>query len=165
VAHVTEFTVEGLAGRTHPLSEKLDRHTNVFFGLNGSGKTSLLKILHSAMSGNANSLLQVPFTRAEVKIYSVNNNEVFTRICVKKTHADADVVDEPARLAATIRSAASAVVASESKELKLIGVKIRLRRPQPRRVGPTAIYQRPVFILEIRSSTALHNIRGRCPVT
>jgi predicted ATP-dependent endonuclease of OLD family len=57
----------------------LDRNVNVFFGANGSGKTSLLKILHSAISGNAEILARVPFTSARVDIYSVNYNKVFRR--------------------------------------------------------------------------------------
>jgi predicted AAA+ superfamily ATPase len=47
MAHITEFSIEGLAGRSEVYSQKLNRDINVFFGLNGSGKTTLLKILHS----------------------------------------------------------------------------------------------------------------------
>lgn len=78
MAHITEFTVEGLAGRTEAYSQRLDRHVNVFFGLNGSGKTSLLKILNGAMSIEADSLQSVPFKRAEVKIYSIDRDKIYT---------------------------------------------------------------------------------------
>lgn len=50
VSHIVRFTINGLAGRSKPYSQDLDRHVNVFFGLNGAGKTSLLKILSSAMN-------------------------------------------------------------------------------------------------------------------
>ena len=50
MAHITEFAITGLAGRTDVYSGRFNRDVNIFFGLNGSGKTSLLKILHSAMS-------------------------------------------------------------------------------------------------------------------
>ncbi len=39
-------------------------------GFNGSGKTSLLRILHSALSNNTEILKNVPFVTAEVVIYS-----------------------------------------------------------------------------------------------
>lgn len=50
MSHITEFSISGLAGSDQVYSQKLNQDVNVFFGLNGSGKTSLLKILHSAMS-------------------------------------------------------------------------------------------------------------------
>ena len=84
MAHVTEFEIEGLAGRKDVYAKKLNLDVNIFFGLNGSGKTSLLKILHSAMEGNALMLKSVPFTAAEVKIYSKKYDTVVTRTIEKK---------------------------------------------------------------------------------
>ena len=72
MSHITEFSIWGLAGRKEVYSQKLDRHLNVFFGLNGSGKTSLLKILDSAMERKTDNLINVPFEKAQVKIYSIN---------------------------------------------------------------------------------------------
>ncbi len=69
MARILEFTVEGLAGRSEPLSRVLNRDANIFFGLNGSGKTTLLKILHSALSTDTQILKNLPFSRASVKIY------------------------------------------------------------------------------------------------
>ncbi|MCX6379051.1 MAG: AAA family ATPase [Armatimonadetes bacterium] len=83
MTHITEFTVTGLAGRTEPYTQKLNRDVNIFFGFNGCGKTSLLKILHSAMSDDASILANVPFESAEVKIYSVTYDTVLTRTIVK----------------------------------------------------------------------------------
>jgi predicted ATPase len=79
MAHIVEFKITGLAGRKDVIHEKLHRNVNVFFGLNGSGKTSLLKILDSAMSGNAQNLISVPFNSAEVVIYSLTENRNLTR--------------------------------------------------------------------------------------
>lgn len=87
MAHITEFTVDGLAGRKDIISHKLNRDINVFFGLNGSGKTSLLKILHSALANNAAILRDVPFRTATVKIYSINYNSVFTNTIERPGHA------------------------------------------------------------------------------
>jgi energy-coupling factor transporter ATP-binding protein EcfA2 len=79
VSHVVRFTVSGLAGRSEPYSQTLDRHLNIFFGLNGTGKTSLLKILHSAMSHDSRVLERVPFQSAEVTIYSITYDNEFTK--------------------------------------------------------------------------------------
>ena len=87
MSHIIEFSVEGLAGRTDTYSERLNRHVNVFFGENGSGKTSLLKILHCALSGNAESLESVPFKSARVKFYSVHEKRAFVRT-IRKTAKD-----------------------------------------------------------------------------
>lgn len=34
MAHITEFSVSGLVGRSARLTRRLDRHVNVFYGLN-----------------------------------------------------------------------------------------------------------------------------------
>lgn len=83
MAHITEFTVEGLAGKVGSYSRKLNLDINVFCGPNGSGKTSLLKIFHAAMRENADPLWTVPFKRAEVKVYSITFDKVFTYTCEK----------------------------------------------------------------------------------
>ncbi len=79
MSHIVSFRIEGLAGRKEPLEFELNRDINIFFGLNGSGKTSLLKILHAAMSYEVKGLLSVPFTSAKVSIYSLAKKKVFTR--------------------------------------------------------------------------------------
>lgn len=77
MAHIVDFKIEGLAGRKGIYQKKLDRHLNVFFGLNGSGKTSLLKILESSMSRNSQSIINTPFKKAEVNIYSIDYDDIF----------------------------------------------------------------------------------------
>lgn len=76
--YIKRFIVNGLAGRQDSYGATLNEEVNVFFGPNGSGKTSLLRILHSALTGDATTLEDVPFTRAEVTIqpYHVNEEEV-----------------------------------------------------------------------------------------
>jgi len=78
MSHIVEFSITGLAGRKDVYAQTLDRHVNVFFGPNGSGKTSLLKILHSAMSGDPRIPRGIPFRAAEVKVYSKKYEGVFT---------------------------------------------------------------------------------------
>lgn len=84
MSHIVSFRIVGLAGRTEPIEIELNRDTNIFFGLNGSGKTSLLKILHGAMANETNLLDSVPFSAAEVKIYSLKWDTVFSRSIEKK---------------------------------------------------------------------------------
>jgi predicted ATPase len=78
MAHVVSVSIEGLAGRKEILEIDLNRKLNIFYGLNGSGKTSLLKIIHSAMQKDAFSLINVPFENAEVKIYSILDDKEYT---------------------------------------------------------------------------------------
>src|SRR6266852_5308919 len=92
MSHIVEFSVTGLAGRDEPYSQKLNRHVNVFFGENGSGKTSLLKILHSAISGNVAVLARVPFSSASVDVYSVNYDKVFHRTIKSDPRPETQVI-------------------------------------------------------------------------
>lgn len=79
MSHIVSFKIAGLAGREGIYSQKLNRDINVFFGLNGSGKTSLLRILDSAMSYDASRIKEVPFEYAEITIHSLKYNKNFTR--------------------------------------------------------------------------------------
>lgn len=87
MAHIVEFSVTGLSGRNIPVEYVLDRNLNIFFGQNGCGKTSLLKILHSAMTGNSIILENVPFKDAIVKIYSIDYDKIFTRKISKQKNS------------------------------------------------------------------------------
>jgi energy-coupling factor transporter ATP-binding protein EcfA2 len=79
MARIVSFSVDGLAGRDTPYSAKLHQDINVFFGINGCGKTTLLKILHSALSADASILDGLPFKSAEVEIYLNRHKSVFRR--------------------------------------------------------------------------------------
>jgi energy-coupling factor transporter ATP-binding protein EcfA2 len=70
MAYITKFSIDGLVGKKSIYAKGLNRDVNVIYGVNGSGKTSLLKILHSAMSNDARILSNVLFENAEVTIYS-----------------------------------------------------------------------------------------------
>ncbi|MFH9121693.1 AAA family ATPase [Streptomyces globisporus] len=79
MAYIKSFSVTGLAGRKGVVRRNLQRDTNIFWGFNGSGKTSLLKILHSALANDASLLLRVPFRTASVTFHSKNHDVTFTR--------------------------------------------------------------------------------------
>ncbi len=85
MSHIIDFEIEGLAGRIGPIRFKLNRGVNVFFGVNGTGKTSMLRILESALSRDARSLSKVPFQSAQVKIYSIAYGRTFTHTIEKTT--------------------------------------------------------------------------------
>ena len=79
MAYITEFTIHGLAGRSDVYTQKLNPQVNAFFGLNGSGKTSLLKILNSALSNDTTLLKNVVYTEALVEIYVPETNLIVER--------------------------------------------------------------------------------------
>ena len=83
MAHVIGVEVQGLAGKEKPTQIEFDRHLNIIYGLNGSGKTSLLKILHSAMWAEVDLLANVPFNEAAVEVYSIDSKYSFTRKITK----------------------------------------------------------------------------------
>lgn len=87
MAHITDFSIDGLVGRDVPYAQKLNRDVNVFFGLNGSGKTTLLKILHSAMAKDTSVLRDLAFKSASVTIYSQAYERHFTLSVVKPREA------------------------------------------------------------------------------
>lgn len=76
MGYIKSFRISHLAGRHADYSQSLNREVNIFFGLNGSGKTSLLKILHSSLELDSSILRNVPFTYAEVEFFSVLKQDV-----------------------------------------------------------------------------------------
>jgi predicted ATPase len=93
MAHITEFKLYGLLGRTKPIHLKLKRDLNVFFGDNGSGKTTLLKVLDAAMSFDSGAMQRLPIDRAEVSVFSVNADKIITHIWDRKNEANLDDSD------------------------------------------------------------------------
>lgn len=79
MAYIIDFAIGGLAGRKKVYKQRLNRDINVFYGFNGTGKTSLLRILDSAMDGDASRIMMVPFRTAKVTIYSVDSESGFVR--------------------------------------------------------------------------------------
>jgi energy-coupling factor transporter ATP-binding protein EcfA2 len=68
--YIKSFKIEGLAGRKETVERSLNEDVNVFFGLNGCGKTSLLRILHSALLHDTELLKEVPFKSSRVLVCS-----------------------------------------------------------------------------------------------
>jgi predicted ATPase len=79
VTIIREFRITNLAGRKGELHQVLDPKVNIFWGLNGTGKTTLLRILDAALSNKTHSLSALPFERAEVTFYSENHDMEFVR--------------------------------------------------------------------------------------
>lgn len=79
MAHIESFKIDGLAGSSTPIERTLHRTINVFWGPNGGGKTSLLRILHGALENDVKSLRRVPFDRAEVLIRVPLNGALYRR--------------------------------------------------------------------------------------
>lgn len=77
MAHITEITIEGLLGRVEPIRLKLDRNINIFFGENGCGKTTLLKVLDAALSRDGAAMERLPVTKATIDIYSLEDGKVY----------------------------------------------------------------------------------------
>ena len=70
MAWVKEITIDGLAGRDYSVTIACDRYLNVLWGVNGCGKTSLLRIVHSALQGEPEILSRTPFKAATVTFES-----------------------------------------------------------------------------------------------
>lgn len=87
MAHIVELTISGLVGRKDVYQARLDRNINVFFGPNGSGKTSLLNILHCVMAGDVGMLKTVPFDWAKVVIHSIHYDTDFT-VTIRRRHVE-----------------------------------------------------------------------------
>ena len=102
MAHIIDFTVEGLAGRNVDYSRSLHRDVNIFFGSNGSGKTSLLKILVSALRDETRELRRVSLREARVRVFSVDHGADITLKLAKEQKsllpAERGEVRERARL-------------------------------------------------------------------
>jgi ABC-type lipoprotein export system ATPase subunit len=94
------FEVNGLAGRTKPVAFLLNDDVNIFFGENGSGKTSLLKILYSALQDDVTHIRRVPFTSATVTFMPDTKERPITR-----TISSATVAQTPINPPTTIMTA------------------------------------------------------------
>lgn len=68
-----------MAGRAEPVEQELNPDVNVIFGLNGTGKTSLLRILNAALRNSDRDLQGVEFGSAKVEFYSHSRDQVITR--------------------------------------------------------------------------------------
>lgn len=85
MAHITEIKIEGLLGRADSITIELNRSVNVFFGENGCGKTTLLKVLDAALSRDGAAMERLPITKAVVDIFSAEENRVFKHVWERTT--------------------------------------------------------------------------------
>lgn len=83
MARISFFEISGLAGSRKLAKHPLRDDVNVIWGHNGSGKTSLLKILHSALLNDATPLVRVPFTKATVGIVDEHTAKEYVRTLIK----------------------------------------------------------------------------------
>lgn len=68
MASIKRVLVDQLASRRINREIAFNPDVNVFFGVNGCGKTSLLRIISSALSGRSSDIKNVPFASASVDI-------------------------------------------------------------------------------------------------
>ena len=94
MAWVKSVVVTGLAGQSGRLSLNFNRDINVLWGVNGCGKTSLLKIIHSALQDDAASLVRVPFDTAEVEFVQESAQPVTYTRTLSRRRAKPVTVDE-----------------------------------------------------------------------
>ena len=76
---VESAEITGLAGRSKPCRVQFNRGINIFWGLNGNGKTSFLKIIDCALSGSTAPLLTLPFRTASIRFYTVVGDHYVNR--------------------------------------------------------------------------------------
>ncbi|MFJ9784206.1 AAA family ATPase [Amycolatopsis sp. NPDC101161] len=99
MVRIESFSVAGLAGRKTVVNAKLNEDMNVLWGSNGCGKTSLLKILHSALTNDVKIIKNVPFSRARVKVFDENLDtfvtKTFDRTVSAKTETGGKLSPEP----------------------------------------------------------------------
>jgi len=98
MAKFVEAQIDGLAGRPQVINVKFHSDLNVFWGLNGSGKTSFLKILHSALTGEVSGIVRVPFKSARVSFEDGSGSgKIYTR-SIRKTARISDLGREEREL-------------------------------------------------------------------
>lgn len=68
MSRIASATVYGLGGSDRVVRLTFEGPVTVLWGLNGSGKTSLLRILHAALQNSTRYLSRVPFDSAEIEI-------------------------------------------------------------------------------------------------
>ncbi|MGY1874289.1 AAA family ATPase [Nocardia gipuzkoensis] len=90
MATVVSAEVSGLAGNPKTKKIRFMPDVTAIFGLNGSGKTSLLKILNSALTNDSSSLMRVPFTSARVVLAQAGRE--YTCSITKKNVSESEIL-------------------------------------------------------------------------
>jgi energy-coupling factor transporter ATP-binding protein EcfA2 len=78
--------VSRLAGKSKPTEIIFNEGVNVIWGLNGSGKTTFLKILTAALRNDHEPVDGLPFAEARVVFYSETQGRILKRTLVKPDH-------------------------------------------------------------------------------
>lgn len=86
MAKLSFIRISGLTGRQRDLCIDFDSDMNVIWGSNGSGKTSILKILHSALTGETAPLLRVSFKSAQVGFINDRGRTMIRSISRAQSH-------------------------------------------------------------------------------
>ncbi|MFW3386014.1 UNVERIFIED_CONTAM: AAA family ATPase [Kocuria sp. CPCC 205274] len=71
---VKSLSVTGLAGSTKRQEFDLNPDINIFWGLNGCGKSSLLKLISAAFRCSNKGLSEIPFKEFSAKFYDPDSN-------------------------------------------------------------------------------------------
>ncbi|WP_252975908.1 AAA family ATPase [Janibacter melonis] len=79
MTRIEYLRVDGLAGRSEPIEIYFHPRTNVIFGLNGTGKSSLLRILAAGLNSDVSTLEKLPFEAAEIRFWSHAFKDQITR--------------------------------------------------------------------------------------
>ncbi len=79
--NATKFEIRGLFERKSPVAVDLARNATIIYGINGSGKTTVLKLLNAVLTGKIYEIRGLPF--ASLRLFLSNN----TSIVVTRTPA------------------------------------------------------------------------------
>ena len=74
---IESFKIDKLWGY-RDIELTFNNDVNILIGPNGSGKTTILNLLHSILSGDLRSLLNIDFERAKIELKSFKGNSVCT---------------------------------------------------------------------------------------
>ncbi|KGL43579.1 AAA family ATPase [Listeria newyorkensis] len=72
--YINTLKIENLYGKTYEL--RFDKKLTILFGLNGSGKTTILNIIHSLISGNVKELKKYKFNSLVCYLSDDNKEDV-----------------------------------------------------------------------------------------
>ena len=74
---IESFKIEKLWGN-QDINRTFHKDVNILIGPNGSGKTTILNLLHAILSGNLRSVLNFNFQHAKIELKSFKGNSVRT---------------------------------------------------------------------------------------
>lgn len=65
---ITEISVEGLFGTfNHPIALNQEERITIIYGLNGFGKTSILRLIDGVFNSNYSAIRSIPFKKFDIK--------------------------------------------------------------------------------------------------